>query len=274
VKIPDDAEAGQYIAGIALQTADSLPVEGTDLFNQIIRKSIAVFITVPGTETPGFELDAPVLSTDGAFDAITVPVTNTGNVLVRPAGDLTIVTSNGETVVTAPIAMGSIYAGTTVPLSVPLTDPLPEGDYTVAISLNDPETGIAVTSEGVVTISNIDQVPAQFEMMGTVSLSPDATNPAFADVAVTVANGGQAVSDAEVLLDVSRDGELVEMFSQGSSLALPQGETSLSQRYIPPTGWEAGIWNFSLRLNVTDPSSGASTTVAVFDDIATVEIGA
>ncbi len=176
--------------------------------------------------------------------------------------------------VTAPIAMGSIYAGTTVPLSVPLTDPLPEGDYTVAISLNDPETGIAVTSEGVVTISNIDQVPAQFEMMGTVSLSPDATNPAFADVAVTVANGGQAVSDAEVLLDVSRDGELVEMFSQGSSLALPQGETSLSQRYIPPTGWEAGIWNFSLRLNVTDPSSGASTTVAVFDDIATVEIGA
>jgi len=56
VTVPDDAEPGQYIAGISLQTAEPLEVEGTDLFNQIIRKTIAVFIIVPGEETPAFNL--------------------------------------------------------------------------------------------------------------------------------------------------------------------------------------------------------------------------
>src|SRR5215217_613103 len=52
VTIPADATPGQYIAGLALQTAEPLEVEGTSMFNQIIRKTIAVFILVPGPETP------------------------------------------------------------------------------------------------------------------------------------------------------------------------------------------------------------------------------
>ncbi len=56
-----DAQPGQYIAGIAMETAEPLEVEGSTLFNQIIRKTIAVFIVVPGAESPAFELGAPDL---------------------------------------------------------------------------------------------------------------------------------------------------------------------------------------------------------------------
>ena len=50
----DDAEPGQYIAGLALQTAEPLEVEGTSMFNQIIRKSIAVFIIVGASNAMNF----------------------------------------------------------------------------------------------------------------------------------------------------------------------------------------------------------------------------
>ncbi len=37
--------------------------------------------------------------------------------------------------------MGSVYAGTTVPLVVGLTGNLPDGDYTLSIALRDEATG-------------------------------------------------------------------------------------------------------------------------------------
>jgi hypothetical protein len=105
VTIPEDAAPGQYIAGLALQTAEPLEVEGTSLFNQIIRKTIAVFIIVPGPEQPAFTLGEPELLTDGALDRIVIPVENSGNVLVKPQGELTLTDASGKTVVTAPIAL-------------------------------------------------------------------------------------------------------------------------------------------------------------------------
>jgi hypothetical protein len=110
-------------------------------------------------------------------------------------------------------------------------------------------------------------------MTGEVALGPDANNPAFATVDVAIQNQGEPVTNAEVLLDVMKDGELVETFPLAPSLALPQGATEVSQRYIPPTGWEDGSWTFVLRLNVVDASTNAATTVATLDSIPAIEVG-
>jgi hypothetical protein len=274
VTIPEDAKPGQYIAGLALQTADPLEVEGTSLFNQIIRKTIAVFIIVPGPEQPAFSLGEPELMTDGALSRIVIPVENTGNVLVKPEGTLTLKDASGKAVVTAPIAMGSVYAGTTAPLSVALTTTIPDGDYTMSVDLADKETKAkAAIDEQTIAITAEDAAPAQFALTGEVTLAPDAKNPTFANVAVTVTNQGEPVANAEVLLNVMKDGELVETFPLAPSLALPQGATDVTQRYIPPTGFEDGTWTFSLRLNVVDASTNAATTVATLDSIPAIEIG-
>jgi hypothetical protein len=108
---------------------------------------------------------------------------------------------------------------------------------------------------------------------GTVALAPDTANPAFADVALTVTNPGEPVANAEVILDVARDGEPVETFPLGPGFSLPQGETVLTQRYVPPTGWEDGTWSFTVRVNAVDPSTGTSTTIATLDSIAPVTVG-
>ncbi len=274
VSIPDDAEPGQYIAGLALQTAEPLEVEGTSMFNQIIRKSIAVFIIVPGPESPSFELGEPALLTDGAINRIEIPLANTGNVLVKPQGELTLTNAGGDVVVTAPIVMGSVYAGTTVPLVVGLTSDLPEGDYTLSVALEDEATGASDSIESTtITLSAATSAPAQFSMTGDVVLSPDNAAPAFATVNVSIVNQGNPVGRAEVLLDVMKDGELVETFTLAASLALPQGTTEVSQRYIPPTGWEAGSWSFVLRLNVIDESTNVATTVATLDSLPAIDVG-
>src|SRR5690554_1629135 len=183
VTIPDDAEPGQYIAGLSLQTAEPLEVEGSTFFSQIIRKTIAVFIIVPGEQTPSYDLGEPEAVPGARRTQIVVPVTNTGNVLVKPRGELTLTNEAGERVLTAPIAMGSVYAGTTAPLSVSVPSSVPVGDYSLSIELTDEETGTTASiAEATISITEAQEETVQFTMTGTVTLAPDTSNPAFADV--------------------------------------------------------------------------------------------
>ena len=274
VDVPEGTEPGQYIAGLALETAEPLAVEGTDLFDQVIRKTIAVFIIVPGPEEPAFQLGEPELVTEGGLTRILVPIDNTGNVLVKPEGDLSLTDESGETVLRAPLAMGSVYAGTTVDLSVALTTTLPDGTYSLSVDLTDDETNASATLEDApIAFSAAEQAPAQFILAGDVTLAPDSANPAFANVDLTITNQGEPVPSAEVLLDVMRDGEAVETFSLAPLFSLPAGDTTIAQRYVPPTGWEPGSWTFEVRLNIIDPSTNVATTVATLDSIPAVEVG-
>lgn len=273
VTIPDDAEPGQYIAGISLQTAEPIAVEGSSLFNQIIRKTIAVFIIVPGEQTPAYDLGEPEIVPGTRRAQIMIPVNNTGNVLVKPRGELRLSNAAGETVLTAPIAMGSVYAGTTAPLAVSVPGSVPVGDYVLSVDLRDEATGVTASiTESTVAITEAEDVTEQFSIAGTVTLAPDTDKPVFADVNAEITNAGEAVEGAEVVLDVSRDGELVESYPLVPALNLPQDTTtSVSQRYVPVTGWEPGLWSFVLRVNVVD--GGTSTTVATVDSIPAVKVG-
>jgi hypothetical protein len=259
---------------LALQTPDPIAVEGSAMFNQIIRKAIAVFIIVPGPEAPAFELGEPALDTSGRAPHINIPVTNSGNVLVKPFGTLTLTDATGTAVFEAPISIGSVYAGTTVLLSVRLNTDLADGDYSLAVNLSDQATGTTASIEnGIISIAAVEETTSDFDLQGTVSLQPDTANPVFADVSATIVNSGAEVVNSRILLDVSKDGNLVETFPLVPSLTLPQGETAVTQRYIPPTGWESGSWTFTLRVEVVDAMTGAATNVATLDSIPPVVVG-
>jgi hypothetical protein len=87
-----------------------------------------------------------------------------------------------------------------------------------------------------------------------------------------VITNGEAEAIGELELDVLRDGELVETFSLGRSISLPTGDTTIANRYIPPTGFASGEWTFVLRLNVVNPTTGATTTVLTLTDLLTLPI--
>jgi hypothetical protein len=170
--------------------------------------------------------------------------------------------------------MGSVYAGFTVPLSIPLTTPLPEGDYTVSAELTDEASGVSASvADAPITIVSAEELAAQVTVEGRVTLAPDPSDPAYADVALTITNPGQPIANAEVEVDVMRDGELVETFPLAAGIGLPSGATPITQRYVPPTGWESGTWSFVIRVNAVDTSTNASTTVATLDSLAPVQVG-
>jgi hypothetical protein len=272
--VPEDAAPGQHIAGLVLETAEPLEVEGSTFFNQIIRKAIAVFIIVPGEERPAFSLDAPQVIQDRQGTTLEIPVINEGNVLVKPTGTVELTDETGSVVFSSPVQLGSVYAGTTAPVAVRLGAEIPAGTYTVSATLMDEATGVNAALNGAtVALAPEDAPSVVLSMEAAVTLSPDANLPAFADVLTTITNDGEAVTNAQVLLDVVRDGEVVETFTLDPEVTVESGTTEVAERYVPPTGWEAGTWEFVVRLAIADPGTGAATTVVTVDTIPAIEVG-
>jgi hypothetical protein len=111
--------------------------------------------------------------------------------------------------------------------------------------------------------------------MDPVTLEPltDASSGALQAVAVsvTVNNPGEAIPGARLTLQVSRDGEPVEDYPLGSSIALPTGATAIQQRYIPLDGWKPGTYSFALTLEAVDATTGQATVLTTLSVEATIE---
>lgn len=261
--VPDDAAPGEYIAGLVLQTAEPIDVVGSAMFDQIVRKSIAVFITVPGETAAGLELGEPTIQTSDAGERLVIPVRNTGDVLLKLAGELTLTDDGGTEIFSQPIVMGSVYAGTETTLELPLPLALPEAVYRVSLRLTDETTDVeaGVDSTEVALARADDSGPPVAITAASITPLPNADEVQFALVAITVQNSASPVAGARVLLNVLRDGEPVEDFLLATAVTLQQGETPLEQRYIPVTGWTTGEWTFSLTLESVDPQTGATTVM-------------
>jgi len=263
VKVPDGTAPGQYIAGVVLQTAEPIKISGSSLFSQIIRKSIAVFITVPGETSADFTLGTPDIQTEGGLSRLVVPVVNDGDVVVKPAGTLALTDAQGKEIFNQQVAMGSVYAGMETTLEVPLPLTLPDGDYQIALDLSDKATSTtAKLAETSVTLAREGQSQAPVAITkASVTPMPSADNVQFAAVAVTITNNAAPVNGAMVVLNVARDGKPVEDFTLANAVTLQQGETQVEQRYLPAEGWTAGEWSFTLTLESVDPQTGAKTTI-------------
>lgn len=151
VNVPDSTVPGEYMAAIATETVDSVAMEGTDAFRQISRKVNAVIITVPGPVTTSFELGTPVIETIDEGLQVVIPIENTGNTRVRPAGSIEITTTAGELVAEIPVAMGSVYAWHSTTIEASHSPGIPPGDYIVTVELVDAASGTSVSFSGPVT---------------------------------------------------------------------------------------------------------------------------
>lgn len=274
VSIPEDAEPGQYIAGLSLETAEPIEIQGSTMFDQIIRKAVAVFITVEGETTTSFELGEPEIVTTRNGGRLQVPVINTGDVLVRPAGTVALTTADGKVVFSADVSMGSVYARMETFLAIPLDAALVGQEYDLTLELTDEASGITanVNAETLFFSGEIpEEAPVQLAQV-SIAPSPGATAPVFAAIDLTIANTGEHLTNANVILHVYHDGELVEDFTLGSNMIIAVGQTTVSQRYIPADGFASGEWSFTLTIETVTPQTNATTVVFDQELPVTIEV--
>jgi hypothetical protein len=279
VTIPENTAPGQYIAGLAIETAEPIAVGENEAFRQIIKKAIAVFITVPGPETPELAIGEASVRQTATSNNLVIEVRNPGNIFLNPSGTVTMTTEDGEPVLTAPITMGSVYAGmnTTLELSIPTI--LEAGTYTVSVALEDEETGVSAEVTDVpVTVAEPPAAatplaePVTIESVALDPLTdPDTDELQAVNVGVTLENPGATIPSAQLTLHVTRNGELVEDYPLNSSLVVQAGNTEIAQRYVPLGSWEPGTYSFALILEAVDPNSGQVTVLATQSVEETIE---
>lgn len=267
IAVPAGTPPGEYVSALVVQTAAPQPIIGTDAFEQIIRSTVSVEITVPGEMTYEFMLGKPVFSPAGEQWAIDVPIANTGTARVRPEGQFDVATSDGEVVATSKIEMGSVYGGNFTSVRTMLPGQLPLGDYLISVNLTDPATGASDSIEDAPVkleeprVEVVDEAPV-FEV-NEASVTANADPVQFAEVSATITNNGQTIPTSIVTLNVQRDGDEVESYPLAENLALAQGETSYDQRYIPLDGWQPGTYTFELV--IASVSGGTETIIATIE---------
>jgi hypothetical protein len=271
VTVPDGTPPGAYLTGIAAQMAEPEEFEDTTLFKQVVRKVIGVTIVVPGPLEAAAELGEPIATGEGNARRLVVPIANTGNTGIRPAGELTVTNVEGEVALTAPIEMRPVYAGDETTLEIGLPPAVAAGDYTVDLELADDEKGwSAEIGDAPVTIlPAAGEEPDPVEITGaSVTAVPDAASgepPQYADVAVEIANRDVDIRSSRLTLIVSRDGEVVEEVEVSGSLALVEETTTVERPYIPADGWQEGTYTFSLLLESVDPDTGVEIELATLE---------
>lgn len=272
VSVPEGTAPGQYVNGFAVRTAESFEVPGSSTFRQVIQKNAGIVITVPGPVTPSFELGEPRIEWTQETLTLTVPVRNTGNVLVGPSGTVSIKSPEGVELVSGPVGMQSVYMGHATTLQVDLGSALLPGEYRLTLELADERDGGSSASlvDVPVEIGESPMAesvePADPVTFAAVSIEPNANPVQFVAVSADVLNTGEALAATRVILVVSRDGEHVEDYVLAGNVPLPVGTSTFSQRYIPLDGFEPGAWTFSLKIDVIG-DDGLATPLQTSDPV-------
>lgn len=271
ITVPKNTEAGQYVNAIALETVNPVNAGQGGAFEQFFRKVVSVYVTVPGDLASDFSLGEPEVLVVQGRSGVQIPIENTGDVRLDIMGTLSLTDSSGKVVHEGPIRLGPIYKGQATLIQVAFASVPPAGDYTIKYEFTDSTSGVThnLDSQAVVVPENesLEQAPISYE---NVSVTANADPIVFADVSVDVNLAQTSCRSSRLTLSVYRDGEFVEDFVLAENLSLAQGVTTVSQRYLPATGWEPGTYSFSLKLEATD--SGTASILLEEADVATLEV--
>lgn len=267
VTVPEGTAPGQYVAALVAQTDGPLPIEGVDFFDQIILSAIQVVIEVPGERFAGFELGTPSFDVRPGSLILSVPISNTGNTLVRPQGAIVLQSVQGEVVGEAPIKMGSVYAFTSTSIEVALPPQLPAGDYLISASLADPDSGFSASIDSELIVNDV-ATEVLFHL-DPVSVVPIGDPIQLADVAITIVNNGPNIPTGKIVLHVYHDDELVEAYLLSQNQAMPRGASTVTTRYLPLAGWQEGVYSFEIVVSsiAEDGTETVLATLAVEDTI-------
>lgn len=271
ISVPSDIAPGEYVTGIAAEQADAYAVPGTDMFLQKTRWAIPVLIVVPGDREPAFELtDAGLEWYEGSLYG-TVGIENTGNVTVRPMGEVRLLDSEGTVVGVAGVEMQSVYSGTGTTFVVAWPLPASSDDgYTLDMVLTAEEGSVEVqqTFEGVVPVDDeateiVQREPLRFSEAALIPLTRDEP-PSMLQFNGEIVNEGVAIESARVSIVTYQDGEEVDRYPIMQAVTIQTGDTPVEARYSLPGGFTDGTYTFEVTIEL---GSGSTQTVLVTQPI-------
>lgn len=141
VRVPAGAPAGQWVAGLVAETSHQVSGQkSSGKANVQIRVRdltiIAVQVNIPGPPIVSFKIGAIKTGGQRGFQQLLIHIENTGNVLVKPHGTVTIYDAKGQVLQTLTFTMDTFLPHTTIDYPVLLKKALPAGNYSAAVSLD------------------------------------------------------------------------------------------------------------------------------------------
>jgi len=146
VNVPAGAAAGQYVGGIVAETvSETQSPKSKQKANVQIRvrnlSIVAVQVNVPGPDVATFSITSATVGGSKGHQQVLVHVANTGNVISKPTGNVTISNSSGVSIADIPFQMDTFLPHTAIDYPINLKTALPAGDYTASVALDFPSNG-------------------------------------------------------------------------------------------------------------------------------------
>jgi hypothetical protein len=181
VKVPPDAQPGEYITSLILE--NDRPIQGVGAIGlaQVVRQAVAVVVTVPGRRTPELAIGTVSHDVVAGRSIVRVAVENVGNVRLKPQVGFVLTDPSGRQVSQATFQMDTFYSHTDTFVEFPLAALLTTGTYLVELTLDDAAQAVHVERSKVVFDVEAPAVPSATtglvpDLIG-VDQAPDSTAP-------------------------------------------------------------------------------------------------
>jgi len=200
LRVPRGQKPGQWVGGTVAETlrrtAGSKSKRKASVQIRIRDLTIvAVQANVPGPQVVAFEIGGATSGGKRGFQQVVVHFANTGNVLLKPAGSVTIFDAGGKRVETIPFTMDTFLPKTAIDYPILLKKALAAGDYSAAVTLSanrrtfSARPPFSVSKENVAqvfTSASPTQAPPAASTAGASSSTPWGLIAAVAVLAVTL----------------------------------------------------------------------------------------
>jgi hypothetical protein len=156
VHVPANTQPGQWVSGIVAEAQNKVASQkpGQKAHVQITIRDltiVAVQVNVPGPADNAFTLGNVTTGGSHGFQKVFLHVANTGNVMAKPTGAVTIFTAGGQRVQVLPFKMDTFLPQTAIDYPILLKKALPAGNYQASVLLHVP--GVATASAKLVKSS-------------------------------------------------------------------------------------------------------------------------
>jgi hypothetical protein len=143
VRVPASAKPGQWVGGLVAETSRQVSGSKSKQKASVQIKIrdltiVAVQVNVPGPPAIAFKIGGVTTGGQRGFQEVVTHIANTGNVLVKPTGAVTILSKGGTVLQVLPFKMDTFLPGTAVDYPLFLKKALPAGDYRAKVQLRVP----------------------------------------------------------------------------------------------------------------------------------------
>jgi len=177
VRVPASAGPGQWVGGVVAETSRQVTGAKTkQKANVQIRirdlTIVAVQVNVPGPPKLAFAIGGVTTGGQRGFQEVVTHIANTGNVLVKPTGTVTVLNKQGAVLQVLTFKMDTFLPQTAIDYPVLLKKALPPGDYSAIVKLSIP--GVSGAAAKVVTAHPAFSISRQDVQQVFTSAAPQA----------------------------------------------------------------------------------------------------